>query len=174
MPPKPWSQRFESALHPAIATFNASIGFDITLLEYDLTGSQAHAKMLAHTGIISDAEAEAMVTGLEQIRQEYRQGDFTPGIDAEDVHFAVERRLTELIGETGKKLHTARSRNDQVGTDIRLYLRDQINHIRDQLHQFQTALLDLAALHVETLIPRLYPSATGPTPQPGPSPAGLL
>jgi argininosuccinate lyase len=148
-----WSQRFESALHPAIAQFNASIGFDIELIEYDITGSQAHAKMLAHTGIISADEGDRLVQGLEQVRQEYRQGQFTPGVDAEDVHFAVERRLTELVGDVGKKLHTARSRNDQVGTDTRLYLRSQIDHIRQQLRQFQTVLLDLAGQHVETLIP---------------------
>ncbi|MBW4556818.1 MAG: argininosuccinate lyase [Trichormus sp. ATA11-4-KO1] len=148
-----WSQRFESALHPAIARFNASIGFDIELIEYDLTGSQAHAKMLAHTGIISPAEGEQLVAGLEQIRQEYRQGKFQPGIDAEDVHFAVERRLTEIVGDVGKKLHTARSRNDQVGTDTRLYLRDQIQQIRSQLREFQRVLLDIAEQHVETLIP---------------------
>ena len=153
MPQKPWSQRFESALHPTIATFNASINFDIALIEYDLTGSQAHAKMLAHTGIITASEAEVMVSGLEQIRQEYRRGKFTPGIADEDVHFAVERRLIELIGETGKKLHTARSRNDQVGTDVRLYLREQIDQIRAQLRQFQTILLEVADPHVETLIP---------------------
>ncbi len=148
-----WSQRFESALHPAIARFNASIGFDIELLEYDLTGSQAHARMLAHTGIISPAEGEQLVAGLEQIRQDYRQGLFTPGVDAEDVHFAVERRLTELVGDVGKKLHTARSRNDQVGTDTRLYLRDQINQIKQQIRGFQTVLVELAEQHVETLIP---------------------
>jgi argininosuccinate lyase len=133
--------------------FNASIGFDLTLIEYDLTGSQAHAQMLAHTGIISAAEADAIAKGLDQIRQEYRQGQFLPGVEAEDVHFAVERRLTEIIGETGKKLHTARSRNDQVGTDLRLYLRDQVQQIRLQLRQFQTTLLSLAEAHVETLIP---------------------
>jgi argininosuccinate lyase len=150
---KTWSQRFESALHPAIARFNASIGFDIELIEYDLTGSIAHAKMLAHTGIISESEAQQLVAGLEQIRQEYRVGNFNPGIDAEDVHFAVERRLTEITGDVGKKLHTARSRNDQVGTDTRLYLRDQISQIRQQLREFQGVLLDLAQNHVETLIP---------------------
>jgi argininosuccinate lyase len=150
---KTWSQRFESALHPAIARFNASIGFDIELIEYDLTGSIAHAKMLAHTGIISESEAQQLVAGLEQIRQEYREGNFNPGIDAEDVHFAVERRLTEITGDVGKKLHTARSRNDQVGTDTRLYLRDQISQIRSQLREFQGVLLDLAQNHVETLIP---------------------
>ncbi len=148
-----WSERFESALHPAIARFNASISFDIELIEYDITGSVAHAKMLAHTGIISAEEADRLVQGLEQIRQEYRQGQFNPGIEAEDVHFAVERRLTEIVGDVGKKLHTARSRNDQVGTDIRLYLRDQIQQIRRQIREFQKFLLDLAAQHVETLIP---------------------
>jgi argininosuccinate lyase len=150
---KTWSDRFEGSLHPAIARFNASIGFDIELIEYDLTGSVAHAKMLAHTGIISEAEAQQLVTGLEQIRQEYRQGKFNPGIDQEDVHFAVERRLTEIVGDVGKKLHTARSRNDQVGTDIRLYLRDKIDQIRDRLREFQKVLLSLAEANIETLIP---------------------
>ncbi|HEY9690521.1 MAG TPA: argininosuccinate lyase, partial [Coleofasciculaceae cyanobacterium] len=152
-PTQTWSQRFESALHPAIARFNASIGFDIELIEYDLTGSQAHAQMLGRAGIIAPAEVEQIVTGLEQIRQEYRAGQFNPGVEAEDVHFAVERRLTELIGDAGKKLHTARSRNDQVGTDTRLYLRDQIDRIRQLLLEFQDALLTLAAEHVETPIP---------------------
>jgi argininosuccinate lyase len=151
--PQTWSQRFETALHPAIARFNASIGFDIQLIEYDLTGSVAHAKMLIKAGILSPDEGEQIVTGLETIRQEYRRGDFQPGIEAEDIHFAVERRLTELIGDTGKKLHTARSRNDQVGTDIRLYLRAQIEAIQAQLRQYQQTLLNLAESHVETLIP---------------------
>ena len=148
-----WSQRFETALHPAIARFNASIGFDIELIEYDLTGSIAHAQMLAYTGIITPEEARQLVSGLEQIRQEYRNGQFTPGIEAEDVHFAVERRLTEIVGDAGKKLHTARSRNDQVGTDIRLYLRHQIQEIQAQIGQMQTVLLDLAEQNIETLIP---------------------
>ncbi|HBB31650.1 MAG TPA: argininosuccinate lyase [Cyanobacteria bacterium UBA8803] len=150
---KTWSQRFEGALHPAIVSFNASIGFDIELIEYDLTGSVAHAQMLAHTGIISSEEAQQLVDGLEKIRSEYRNGQFNPGIDAEDVHFAVERRLTEMVGDVGKKLHTARSRNDQVGTDIRLYLREQIDQIRNQLCQLQGVLLNKAQANVETLIP---------------------
>ncbi len=148
-----WSDRFETALHPAIAIFNASIGFDIELIEYDLTGSIAHAKMLAQTKIITDAEAEQLISGLEQIRQEYRQGQFNPGIEDEDVHFAVERRLTAIVGDVGKKLHTGRSRNDQVGTDIRLYLRAEIRLIQEQLRQFQAALLAHGENHVETLIP---------------------
>jgi argininosuccinate lyase len=151
--PQTWSDRFEGTLHPAIAKFNASIGFDIELIEYDLTGSCAHARMLAKTGIISDREGEELVAGLEQIRTEYRAGNFNPGIDAEDVHFAVERRLTELVGDVGKKLHTARSRNDQVGTDTRLYLRDRLRDLQAQLRAFQQVLLTLAQAHVETLIP---------------------
>ena len=118
---KTWSDRFEASLHPAIARFNASIGFDIELIEHDLTGSIAHAKGLAKAGIISAAEELSIVSGLEQIRCEYREGKFNPAVDDEDVHFAVEKRLTAIVGDAGKKLHTARSRNDQVGTDIRLY-----------------------------------------------------
>ncbi len=150
---KTWSDRFESALNPAIAIFNASIGFDIELIEYDLTGSIAHAKMLAKTGIISEAEAQQLETGLEQIRTEYRQGNFNPGVEQEDVHFAVEKRLIEIAGDVGKKLHTARSRNDQVGTDIRLYLRAEIREIQQHLRQFQSALLAHSEEHIETLIP---------------------
>ncbi len=148
-----WSDRFEGTLHPAIAKFNASISFDLELIEYDITGSIAHAQMLAQTGIISHTEGDELVAGLEQIRQEYRVGNFQPGIDAEDVHFAVERRLTEIVGDTGKKLHTARSRNDQVGTDTRLYLRDRIHQIQTQVRDFQQVLLTLAEANVDTLIP---------------------
>jgi len=148
-----WSDRFETSLNPMIAVFNASIGFDIELIEYDLTGSVAHAQMLARQGIISTEEGETLVKGLEQIRLEYRDGNFNPGVEQEDVHFAVERRLTEIVGDVGKKLHTGRSRNDQVGTDIRLYLRDQIQQIQGLLRQWQRTLLSHAQSHVETLIP---------------------
>jgi argininosuccinate lyase len=151
--PQTWSDRFEGTLHPAIVKFNASIGFDIELIEYDITGSIAHAQMLAQTKIISDREGVDLVAGLEQIRQEYRAGNFQPGIDAEDIHFAVERRLTEIVGDVGKKLHTARSRNDQVGTDTRLYLRDRIHQIQTQLRDFQQVLLTLAEANIDTLIP---------------------
>ncbi|HEY9767417.1 MAG TPA: argininosuccinate lyase [Coleofasciculaceae cyanobacterium] len=151
--PTSWSDRFESPLNPEIAIFNASIGFDIELIEYDLDGSIAHAKMLGETKIISDAEVQQLVSGLSQIRQEYQQGNFNPGVEAEDVHFAVERRLIEIVGDVGKKLHTARSRNDQVGTDIRLYLRTEIRQIQQYLRQFQAALLIHSEQHVETLIP---------------------
>ena len=109
--------------------------------------------MLNKVGILSDTECEQIVAGLEQIRQEYRKGEFNPGVDEEDVHFAVEHRLIELVGDGGKKLHTARSRNDQVGTDVRLYLRGQIEQIREQIKAFQKAIYTLASEHVETLIP---------------------
>ena len=150
---KTWSQRFESALHPTIARFNASIDFDIELIEYDLTGSVAHAEMLAKCEIISSEEGDRLVAGLEQIRQEYRNGYFNPDVDSEDVHFAVEHRLVEIVGDVGKKLHTGRSRNDQVGTDTRLYLRAEIQQIRQHLRDFQAVLIDISEKNLETLIP---------------------
>ncbi|MFM7171368.1 MAG: lyase family protein, partial [Cyanobium sp.] len=125
----PWSDRFEQGLHPAIERFNASIGFDITLLQEDLDGSVAHARMLGSCGVISQAEADQLIDGLEAIRHEAAEGGFSPGIEAEDVHFAVERRLIERLGPLGNNLHTGRSRNDQVGTDLRLWLRRRIDEI---------------------------------------------
>jgi len=148
-----WSQRFEQGLHPAVERFNASIGFDIALLQEDLDGSIAHARMLGRCGVMTEAEAEQLIAGLEQVRAEAAAGQFNPGLEAEDVHFAVERRLIELLGPQGKKLHTGRSRNDQVGTDIRLWLRRQIDAIDAALVRFQRALLDQAECHADTLIP---------------------
>ena len=148
-----WSQRFEQGLHPAIERFNASIGFDIALLQEDLDGSVAHARMLGSTGVISREEAASLIEGLEQVRSEAAEGRFNPGLEAEDVHFAVERRLIELLGALGKKLHTGRSRNDQVGTDLRLWLRRQIDAIDGDLLRLQRALLDQAERHADTLIP---------------------
>jgi argininosuccinate lyase len=148
-----WSDRFEQGLHPAIERFNASIGFDITLLQEDLDGSVAHARMLGGCGVLLPEEAERLVEGLEAIRAEAAAGRFTPGLEAEDVHFAVERRLIELLGPLGKKLHTGRSRNDQVGTDLRLWLRRRIDAIDAALLRFERALLDQAERHAEVLIP---------------------
>jgi argininosuccinate lyase len=148
-----WSDRFEQGLHPVIERFNASIGFDITLLQEDLDGSVAHARMLGGCGVIRPEEAERLVEGLEAIRAEAAAGRFRPGLDAEDVHFAVERRLIELLGPLGKKLHTGRSRNDQVGTDLRLWLRRRIDEIDSALLRFERALLAQAERHAEVLIP---------------------
>ena len=148
-----WSDRFEEGLHPSIERFNASIGFDITLLQQDLDGSVAHARMLGRCGLISSQESEQLIEGLETVRREAAAGDFNPGLEAEDVHFAVERRLIELLGPLGKKLHTGRSRNDQVGTDLRLWLRQQIDAIDACLLRFQRALFGHAEQHLHTLIP---------------------
>ena len=142
-----WSDRFEQGLHPAIERFNASIGFDITLLQEDLDGSVAHARMLGSCAVISPEEAERLVEGLETIRAEAAAGQFQPGLADEDVHFAVERRLIELLGPLGKKLHTGRSRNDQVGTDLRLWLRRRIDDLDRALLRFEAALLDQAEQH---------------------------
>ena len=148
-----WSQRFDQGLNPAIERFNASIGFDIALLQHDLDGSVAHARMLGGCGVISRDEADAIIAGLEAIRSEAAVGSFNPGLEDEDVHFAVERRLIALIGPVGKKLHTGRSRNDQVGTDMRLWLRQQIDALDGDLQRFERALLDQAERHADTLIP---------------------
>ena len=148
-----WSDRFEEGLHPSIERFNASIGFDITLLQQDLDGSVAHARMLGRCNLISAQESEQLIDGLEAIRREAAAGEFNPGLEAEDVHFAVERRLIELLGPLGKKLHTGRSRNDQVGTDLRLWLRQQIDAIDAALLRFQRALFRHAEEHLHTLIP---------------------
>ncbi|KMM17756.1 argininosuccinate lyase [Synechococcus sp. GFB01] len=148
-----WSNRFDQGLHPAIERFNASIGFDIALLQEDLDGSIAHARMLGRCGVISEVEAAELIEGLEQVRAEAARGAFNPGLEAEDVHFAVERRLIELLGPLGKKLHTGRSRNDQVGTDLRLWLRRRIDVIDNALLRFERALLGQAERHADTLIP---------------------
>ncbi len=150
---QPWSQRFEGTLHPDIAAFNASIQFDQHLLPYDILGSMAHAQMLGHCGILSKDETQQIQAGLQQIKQDLELGVFQPSPQAEDVHYAVEHRLIELVGDNGKKLHTGRSRNDQVATDLRLYLRDQIDQIRQQLLTWQRVLLTVAQQHIETLMP---------------------
>ena len=148
-----WSDRFEQGLHPFIEAFNASIGFDLTLLQEDLDGSIAHARMLAECGVISPEEASQLVEGLETIRTEASEGSFTPGLEDEDVHFAVERRLIALLGPVGKKLHTGRSRNDQVGTDLRLWLRRRMDEVDGDLKRLQQALLIQAERHQTTMIP---------------------
>ncbi|CAE06528.1 argininosuccinate lyase [Parasynechococcus marenigrum] len=148
-----WSDRFEQGLHPFVEAFNASIGFDLTLLQEDLDGSIAHARMLASCGVIAEEEAVQLVDGLELIRTEAADGRFNPGLEDEDVHFAVERRLIALVGSVGKKLHTGRSRNDQVGTDLRLWLRRRLDEIDGDLQRLQRALLDQADRHQSTMIP---------------------
>ncbi|WP_269622070.1 argininosuccinate lyase [Prochlorococcus marinus] len=150
---KTWSDRFEEGLNPFIDSFNASIEFDFVLLQEDLDGSIAHARMLAKTGIISSKEASDIELGLEKIRLEASKGTYKPDSQDEDIHMFVERRLISLLGEVGKKLHTGRSRNDQVGTDLRLWLRRRIDDLDLDLTSFQLALLKHAENNLFTLIP---------------------
>ena len=150
---KTWSERFEEGLNPFIERFNASISFDLILLEEDLEGSIAHVQMLGETGIITSEEAAQIESGLEAIRLEASKGIFQPDFLDEDIHTAVERRLIALLGPLGKKLHTARSRNDQVGTDLRLWLRRRIDDLDIELKQLQLALFKKAENNLLTLIP---------------------
>ncbi len=126
---KLWGGRFSEPTDRFVERFTASIEFDARLYHHDIQGSIAHARMLAHVGILSDDECGAIVAGLQRIEQEMEAGKMQWSIANEDVHMNVERRLIELVGDVGKRLHTGRSRNDQVATDVRLYLRDEIDAI---------------------------------------------
>ena len=150
---KPWQGRFTEATDAFVEAFTASVGFDRRLYEHDIDGSIAHATMLAACGILDDAEKRQIVDGLEAIRAEIRAGEFEWSVSLEDVHMNIEARLTERIGDVGKKLHTGRSRNDQVATDIRLYLREQIDRLGNELTRLQTGLVQLAAQEADTIMP---------------------
>ena len=145
--------RFESKLSDDAAQLNASIDFDQRLLPFDAEGSKAHARMLAQQGILSAADAEAIVRGLDQVVDEWRRGALTLDPQLEDVHMNVERRLTEIVGDAGARLHTARSRNDQVATDLRLYARAQAGELTRQIVALQRALVAQARAHIDTLMP---------------------
>jgi argininosuccinate lyase len=147
------SARFAQATDAFVEVFTASVDFDQRMAQQDIQGSIAHATMLAHCGILTEKERDVIVSGLKQIGEEIINGEFVWSIKQEDVHMNIEARLTDLIGIAGKKLHTGRSRNDQVATDIRLYLRSEIKHISDQLTRLQTAILDLAEQHADTIMP---------------------
>ncbi len=136
-----------------VEEFTASVGFDQRMARQDIQGSLAHAAMLHKIGVLSDAEKEAIGQGLRQIEAEIAQGRFNWSIHQEDVHMNIEARLTELVGAAGKKLHTGRSRNDQVATDIRLYLREAVGQIDAELLRLQQALLDLAEREADTIMP---------------------
>lgn len=150
---KPWGGRFEEPTDEFVEAFTASIGFDHRLYHYDIEGSRAHARMLAKVGVITPTEAQAILQGLDAILAEIERGEFQWSVPLEDVHMNIEVRLIERIGEAGKKLHTGRSRNDQVATDMRLYLRAQIDEIKGFLHRLQHGLLDLAEREAATLMP---------------------
>jgi argininosuccinate lyase len=148
-----WSGRFSEPVTERVKRFTASVDFDQRLAEADITGSLAHARMLAAAAIISAPDLADIERGLEQIRDEVRRGEFPWSRDFEDVHLNIERRLTDLVGDAGKRLHTGRSRNDQVATDLRLWLRGAIDALALQLAALRRALLDLAEQHAATVMP---------------------
>ena len=152
-PAKPWSGRFNEPTDAFVEAFTASVGFDQRLYRYDIQGSIAHARMLARQGIITDQERDAIIQGLEAIGRQVEAGTFPWSIALEDVHMNLESALTEAIGSAGKKLHTGRSRNDQVATDIRLWLRDEIEVLRQAIRRLQLALLETAEREAETILP---------------------
>jgi len=151
--PQPWSGRFAQAVDAQVKRFSASIGFDQRLAGVDIQGSLAHARMLAACGILPRKDLKAIERGLAEVRREIERGRFAWSEDAEDVHLNIERRLTALVGEAGKRLHTARSRNHQVATDLRLWLRGEIDAIRDALVALERALLAQASQHAALLMP---------------------
>lgn len=152
-PTKAWSGRFSEPVSDLVKRYTASVFFDQRMWRQDIQGSLAHAAMLAKQGIIAQADLDAIRTGMAQIKQEIEAGRFDWNLDDEDVHLNIEKRLTALVGDAGKRLHTGRSRNDQVATDIRLWLRDAIDTILALIADFQRALLDLAEHHAATPLP---------------------
>ncbi|MGD8743034.1 MAG: argininosuccinate lyase [Granulosicoccaceae bacterium] len=150
---KPWGGRFTAATNRFVEEYTASVNFDQRLYRHDIAGSIAHATMLARVGVLTDDERDRIVKGLEDILADIERGDFAWSVELEDVHMNIEARLTDRIGDVGKKLHTGRSRNDQVATDIRLWLRDENQLLCDSLLELQKALLDLAEREAETIMP---------------------
>ncbi|HEY9033444.1 MAG TPA: argininosuccinate lyase [Pseudomonadales bacterium] len=148
-----WGGRFSEATDAFVERFTASIGFDQRLFRHDIQGSLAHAAMLNRAGILNDQELADIRQGLEAIREQAEAGDIDWSVKLEDVHMNIESRLTDRIGITGKKLHTGRSRNDQVATDIRLYLRDAIDSIAGEITRLQQGLVNLARQHHDTIMP---------------------
>ncbi len=152
-PSKLWGGRFSEPTDAFVEAFTASVEFDRRMYRQDIEGSRAHARMLTKIGVLTDNDLQALLKGLDQIEDEISNGKFNWSIAREDVHMNIEARLTELVGDAGKRLHTGRSRNDQVATDIRLYLREQIGFIVAEIRRLQTGLLDLAEREASTIMP---------------------
>ncbi len=150
---KTWSGRFNEPVAELVKRYTASVGFDQRLAEFDIQGSLAHARMLGAQGIISVADVQAIELGLDEILQEIRSGTFEWLLDLEDVHLNIEKRLTDKIGDAGKRLHTGRSRNDQVATDIRLWLRAVTDDVIVGIRKLQLSIVDLAEAHADTAMP---------------------
>ena len=150
---QPWSGRFGQPVAELVKRFTASVGFDRRLARHDLDASLAHARMLAERAIISRKDLAAIERGLARVRREIRAGRMAWSLDAEDVHLNIERRLIALVGDAGKRLHTARSRNDQVATDVRLWLRDEIDAVRRLLAKLERRLVAQASRHAALVMP---------------------
>lgn len=148
-----WSGRFNEPVAELVKKYTASVGFDYRLAAYDIQGSIAHARMLSEQAIISTQDFAAIEQGLQEIAQEIEAGQFEWLLDLEDVHLNIEKRLTDKIGDAGKRLHTGRSRNDQVATDVRLWLRATTDQVIAGLQKLQHSLLDLAEKHYDTVMP---------------------
>ena len=148
-----WSGRFNEPVAALVKRYTASVDFDKRLAEFDIQGSLAHAKMLAAQNIISNADLRAIERGLKEILAEIKAGKFEWLLDLEDVHLNIEKQLTDKIGDAGKRLHTGRSRNDQVATDVRLWLRATCDDILVAIKKLQTSIIDLAEQHVDTIMP---------------------
>ena len=153
MSEKPWGGRFSEPTDKFVEEFTASVGFDKRLYMYDIAGSLAHCRMLGRQGIITPEDAGKIVHGLEGILAEIESGTFNWRTDLEDVHMNIEARLTEKIGEAGKRLHTARSRNDQVALDIKLYLKDEIKAVTRDIYQVQEVILGQAGKYIDVIMP---------------------
>jgi argininosuccinate lyase len=152
-PARGWSGRFAEPVAERVKRYTASVDFDQRLAEVDIAGSLAHARMLAAVGVLSHGDLAAIERGMATISDEIARGEFTWSRDLEDVHFNIEKRLTALVGDAGKRLHTARSRNDQVATDLRLWLRGAIDELAGQITTLRLALLGLAEQHADTIMP---------------------
>ncbi len=148
-----WGGRFSEQTDAFVEAFTASVQFDQRMYRQDIAGSRAHAKMLNKIAVLSDTDLEAILGGLDTVEQEISDGNFNWSIALEDVHMNIEARLTELVGDAGKRLHTGRSRNDQVATDIRLYLREQIDFIINEIGRLLEGILDVAEREAETIMP---------------------
>jgi len=152
-PDKPWAGRFVASTDRFVEAFTASVAFDRRLYAHDIAGSIAHARMLAAVGVLSEAERDAIVGGLESIRADIDAGRFEWSQSLEDVHMNIEAALTDRIGSAGKKLHTGRSRNDQIATDVRLWLRDETDGVLEALWDLQSVILDRAEAEADTVMP---------------------
>ena len=150
---KPWEGRFTEKTDRSVELFTSSIHVDKRLYAYDIDGSIAHCKMLAHTGIIASEEAEKLIEGLGAIRREFQRGKFEFDHSLEDIHMHIETRLFQEVGKVAQKLHTARSRNDQVALDARMYLRDETRNVIHLLTALNTAIVSLAEAHIDTIMP---------------------